>query len=116
MDDIASQTATGTDGSGSSAVIDGGLDPSGAVVIRLSGEVDISNIEAVRGLIEPVANAGADHVVFDLRGLRFIDSTGLSLLLWVAQRVAVVQLRHPSPIVQRVIDVTGLGDVLPTEP
>jgi anti-sigma B factor antagonist len=86
-----------------------------ATVVKLAGEVDLSNIESVREMVEPVADAPSDAVVFDLAELRLIDSTGLSLLLWMAKKVPTVQVRNPPAIVQRVIDVTGLGSVLPTE-
>ncbi len=115
MDDIEAEPAESPDGRGSSALVTLRKEPSGAVDVRLAGEVDISNIDAVRKLIVPVAEAGVSHLVFDLSELRLIDSTGLSLLLWTAQRIEIVQIRNPSDIVRRVIEVTGLDDVLPME-
>jgi anti-sigma B factor antagonist len=50
--------------------------------IRLSGELDISTageLERVLGELE--LPGGPDRIVMDLRGLRFMDSTGLRLLV-----------------------------------
>jgi anti-sigma B factor antagonist len=112
--EIESHQAAGKDGLGSVAAVT--LSTEGPdTVVKLSGEVDISNIDAVRELVEPVADPPAPRVVFDLSELRLIDSTGISLLLWTAQKVGSVQIRNPSSIVTRVIEITGLSTVLPTE-
>jgi anti-anti-sigma factor len=53
--------------------------------------------------------------VFDLSGLRFIDSAGIAVLLEAAERVGSISVRDPAPPVRRVIEVTGLTEVLPLE-
>jgi anti-anti-sigma factor len=54
-------------------------------------------------------------LIFDLSRLRFMDSAGIAVLIGAAAKVKAVHLRDPSPIVRRVIEVTGLSDVLPIE-
>jgi anti-sigma B factor antagonist len=50
--------------------------------VRLSGELDISTAAALeRVLAELQAPDGPARIVVDLRGLRFMDSTGLRLLV-----------------------------------
>ena len=49
---------------------------------------------------------------FDLSGLDYIDSAGIAVLLGAAAECA-VRLRDPSPAVRRVVELTGLTDVLP---
>jgi anti-sigma B factor antagonist len=54
----------------------------GALRIALAGDLDMSTAPAVEErLIELEDGELPERVVLDLRGLRFIDSTGLSLLI-----------------------------------
>jgi anti-anti-sigma factor len=41
-----------------------------------------------------------------------MDSAGIAVLVRAAGEVGAVQIRNPSPIVRRVIEVTGLTGVL----
>jgi anti-sigma B factor antagonist len=54
----------------------------GGTTVRLSGELDISTAAALeRVLAELQAPDGPARIVMDLSGLRFMDSTGLRLLV-----------------------------------
>jgi anti-sigma B factor antagonist len=97
------------------SVVVGTLDQ-GAVTVRIGGEIDISNVDLVHGLVDPVTELGAEHVIFDLSDLSFIDSSGLAFLLSVADKVPAVSLKSPSRSVTRIIEVTGLAKRLPIEP
>ena len=55
-------------------------------------------------------------VFFDLSALRFMDSSGISVLIGAAAKVDAVELRDPSQVVRRVIELTGLTDVLSVTP
>ena len=91
------------------------FDAAGASVIKLSGEVDMSNVDSLRTTIEPaVANVPTD-VIFDLSELAFMDSSGIALLLQVAAKAQSVRIRQPSALVRRMIEATGLTEVLPVE-
>ena len=59
----------------------------GRVLVRLSGEVDLSNVEGLEAQIEDTI-ADARDVVIDLTAIEFIDSRGLRLLNRVASSVA----------------------------
>ncbi len=96
--------------------VDHWREASGAVVVRIIGEVDMSSaLTSCLQTIDPIMASDVDHLIFDLGELQFIDSSGLTVLLAAAQKLPQVQLRNPSPIVRRIIEVTGLGEVLPTE-
>ena len=58
-------------------------DPSGEdTTVRLSGELDISTATELQGLLEDLeVPDGPARIVIDLRGLKFMDSTGLRLLV-----------------------------------
>lgn len=84
-------------------------------MVKITGELDISNVESVRLAIERVTADRPDVLIFELSELRFIDSSGIALLLGVARGIGAVRMRNPSPAVRRVVEVTGLTEVLPLE-
>ena len=45
------------------------------------GEVDLDTAETVRERVEELTSVGFARVVLDLRGVTFLDSTGLRLVL-----------------------------------
>jgi anti-anti-sigma factor len=97
---------------GGSGAVDISFDGAGVPTIKLSGEIDMSNVDSLRRLIEPVVARAPEHVVFDLASLTFMDSSGIALLLQVSAKTGTVRLRGPSELVRRMIDATGLTDVL----
>jgi stage II sporulation protein AA (anti-sigma F factor antagonist) len=88
-------------------------DVDGEVVLELGGEVDLSGVAAVQPALDEVLDTKPTRVVFELRELTFLDSSGIALLIATAQRVARIELRYPSPLVRRVIQLTGLSATLP---
>jgi anti-anti-sigma factor len=85
-------------------------------VITLSGELDLSNVDILQTRLQPVLKMRPSVVVFDLGHLRFLDSSGIGLLLEVANQVGTVRLRQPSEIVRQIVKYTGLSEVLPIDP
>jgi anti-sigma B factor antagonist len=57
-----------------------------AVTVAFRGELDISRAEEVERELERIESDGPELVVFDLRGLEFLDSTGLRLILGADSR------------------------------
>jgi anti-sigma B factor antagonist len=106
MDELNGQNEAAA---GSAAVA---FDQSGTPVITLTGEIDISNVDPLRATIEPVVEQAPERVVFDLSGLDFMDSSGIALLLYVAAKAGSVHLRGPSTLVRRILEVSGLSDIL----
>jgi anti-anti-sigma factor len=88
------------------------FDAVGVPIITLTGEIDVSNVDSLRATIEPAVETAPERVVFDLTALDFMDSSGIALLLQAATRAGSVHLRQPSAIVRRIIEITGLSDVL----
>ena len=88
-------------------------DEDGTPVIRLAGELDMTSADDVRAAIDGVLrHRTPERVVFETSGLQFMDSSGIALLLSVAQQVPEVEVRAPSPIVRRLIELTGLEETL----
>jgi anti-sigma B factor antagonist len=96
-------------------VIDAQSDPAGVPVVTVSGELDISNAGKLEQTVASVAAERPERLIFDLSGLRFMDSAGIAVLLGAAAKVSTVQLRDPSPAVRRVVELTGLTDILSLE-
>ena len=88
----------------------------GGPVIVVSGDLDISSVGELRGAVDQVAATRPEELTFDMSALRFMDSAGIAVLLGAAGRVPTVRLRNPNTAVRRVIELTGLTDVLKVEP
>jgi anti-sigma B factor antagonist len=102
--------------SGAHATIDRTLDDTGVPLVTISGEIDMSNIATIEGAFEALIAEAPPRIVFDLSALEFIDSSGIALLLRVAEHVERLELRRPSGTVQRIIEVTGLSNILHVQP
>ena len=81
-------------------------------VIRLSGELDMVSAERVRSVVEGALTAEDDRLAFDVSELQFMDSSGIALLVSAARTARQVELRHPTHIVRRLIELTGLTELL----
>lgn len=53
----------------------------GAVVVRIDGEMDFYSVETFKPKLDKVCQAGVINFIFDLNGMRYIDSTGLGFLV-----------------------------------
>jgi len=95
---------------GAEATVESLQDASGVPIVKVSGEVDMSNVDVVRAAVDRAIAEDPDRIVFDLGELKFMDSSGLAMLLAVAERIPVVELRRPRPLLRRVIELTGLSD------
>jgi anti-anti-sigma factor len=84
----------------------------GMLVIRLSGELDMVSVERVRSVLKGALTAEDDRLAFDVSELEFMDSSGIALLVSAARTARHVELRHPTPIVRRLIELTGLTELL----
>ena len=83
-----------------------------SVTVIIEGELDIASVEVIRRGIDPYLVDPPKQVVFDLARLRFMDSSGIALLIEVANRVGSVEIHNATPIVRRVLEVTGLVGTL----
>jgi anti-anti-sigma factor len=90
----------------------------GIPVVRLDGEVDLSNIEEVRHAIFAPADAGHSCLVVDLTGTTYLDSTAVRLLFDLAVRLQARRRRlrlvvSDATIVRRVLVLTKLDESVP---
>jgi anti-anti-sigma factor len=84
--------------------------------IAPAGELDIATIDPVRDDVDIAIARGVTVIVFDLSEVTFLDSSALAVFAYAARRVTRVRVTNPSAIARRVIEQTGLIDVLHVEP
>jgi anti-sigma B factor antagonist len=86
------------------------------VCVQLKGELDIAAAPVARDRIGELKREGR-HLVLDLRGLSFIDSTGLNLVLGLAGESTRdgwdLSLVPGSSVIQRIFKLTGTEGRLP---
>ena len=80
-------------------------------VISASGDLDLASADALGTAIAAAANGGT--TTLDLTGIRFLDSTGLRLLLVNARTYGDALSIIPSPAVTRTIEIAGVTGRLP---
>jgi anti-sigma B factor antagonist len=87
-----------------------------ATVETLRSRLDAAIAETLRAVLDDGMETAA-RVVLDLRGLSFIDSTGLHLLVALEQRAAcdgfLLTLLAPAAPIDRTIRLCGLDQALP---
>jgi anti-anti-sigma factor len=91
----------------------------GPVVIHLDGELDPHTAPALQGALDEVTRNGASEVVLDLAELRFIDSSGLRVVISAHRTLSDaggrLVLRSPSETASRLLEITGLTGHLTIE-
>jgi anti-sigma B factor antagonist len=85
----------------------------GAVRVALRGELDLEHAYTFDEEMRRVENTRPPCVVLDLRGLAFLDSSGLARLLAVNRRARRERRRlllvRGTPPVQRLLAITAVG-------
>jgi anti-anti-sigma factor len=85
-------------------------------VLHLHGELDVANVATLQSELLQLEADDCDGIVFDLRGLDFLDSTGIHLLAEAHRRASgrgrKVAVAVSEGVVRRVLQVSGMLDVL----
>jgi anti-sigma B factor antagonist len=92
----------------------------GEIVLSLSGELDPHTAPLLRDTVDQLEpELGSTTLVFDLSSLRFIDSSGLRVVIsahrLMEERDGRLVLRSPSATARRILSVTGLADQIAIE-
>ena len=88
------------------AAADGGLR------IALAGELDIAGLPDVAADLDAALGQDPQPAEIDLAELAFMDSSGVAVLIRLANHFQPVRTRRATPAVRRVIEVLGLADRL----
>jgi stage II sporulation protein AA (anti-sigma F factor antagonist) len=92
-----------------------------AIVARLVGEVDLSNVDEIRADLVEMVDHDTETLILDLTDTKYLDSTGVRLLFELAERLQGrrQQLRlvvADGALVRRVVVLTQLDQRVPLDP
>jgi len=86
------------------------------VVLPVTGDLDVTSFTAAHKQLIDLALHPGDQLVFDLSALRFMDSTGIRLILQAREHArrhgaGFVVVRGPQSVM-RVLELVGLDEQL----
>jgi len=88
------------------------------IVLALEGELDMASAPLLQSAFEEACLENPEMVVFDLRRLQFVDSTGLRIILAARNRCSErgqqLAVTRGSEQVERLLSVTGMSEHLLT--
>ncbi len=86
-----------------------------SVVVSVTGDVDLVSAAHLREVLEDALHLSS-HLIVDVSGMTFIDSSGLTALVHAHRRAAdsggSMTVRRPSPMLKRLLGITRLETVL----
>ncbi|MEV2245546.1 STAS domain-containing protein [Streptomyces sp. NPDC049970] len=89
-------------------------------VLTVAGEIDVDSVPALRTRALELIRRGRPHLILDLASVGFCDSSGLntmiSVLRYAKDRHGSLSLVAAPPHVTRLLDVTGVGFLIPAFP
>jgi anti-sigma B factor antagonist len=95
------------------------LDSGERILVGVEGEIDLAVIGLVDRELKRAEATDASRIVLDLDQVDFMDAAGVGLLLDVNARSESnggrLRITGGSPQVRRVLDLTGVGELLPIE-
>jgi anti-anti-sigma factor len=97
------------------SIVDVSADEPGTVVVRLSGELDLSSVAAVEAEVGPALAARPQRLIIDVSGLRFADSSAIALWIRWALTTPQFELRGAGPSLRRALAAMGLSARLGVE-
>jgi len=83
-----------------------------AMTVALCGDLDIAGVAELEQPLAAVLACEPQPLQLDLAELDFLDSSGVSVLVRLANHFGSVRTRSASEPVRRVIEVLGLADRL----
>jgi anti-anti-sigma factor len=94
----------------------GAIDADGNAVVTITGELDISGVDALEARVAPLLDRRPPRLVVDASGLRFADSSAIALWVKWAAAVPEIELRRAPALLRRVVDSMGLTETLNVTP
>lgn len=93
-------------------------DETGALIVRLDGEIDVSNVEEVTDALLEATETRRARCILDLSQTRYLDSSAIRMLFTVAARLRVrrVELFLLVPVegvVRRLLEIMEIGSAIP---
>ncbi|MDQ3783503.1 MAG: STAS domain-containing protein [Actinomycetota bacterium] len=86
-------------------------------VVQVRGEIDVYTAPKLRERLIELVSEGSYHIVVDLEGVDFLDSTGLGVLVGALKRVksndGTLSLICTQDKILKIFEITGLDRVFP---
>lgn len=87
----------------------------GIPIIELEGEIDLSTSPILKETIYKILDSGHKNIILDLAGVRFMDSTGLGVLVAALKKASTqdgsVKLICANASIMKTFTLTGLDKV-----
>lgn len=80
--------------------------------IAVRGEIDMATAPQLRTMLDEMIGGGMTRIVLECRGLEFLDSSGIGVLVAARKRLGddgELVLESPPPHVRKVLDITGVA-------
>ncbi|WP_460447215.1 STAS domain-containing protein [Angustibacter aerolatus] len=85
------------------------------MIVEVGGEIDVYSAPTLRDQLNGLVAAGHHHLIVDMQGVEFLDSTGLGVLVGGLKRVrthdGTLKLVCSQERVLKVFRITGLTNV-----
>ena len=83
---------------------------------KLVGEVDVSNVQALKTQLETALDETRQSITIDLAELKYIDSTGLGVMMGVYGLIKkdglTIKIINPRDNVKKLLNISGLDKIL----
>lgn len=88
-----------------------------AVIVKVTGELDHCNAAGIqRELDDMIADPGVRRLVLDLKGMTFMDSSGIGVILGryrtLAARGGAVAVKNMNPHVKKIFILSGMNQII----
>ena len=88
-----------------------------ATVLDVKGDLTYSNRSAFKTAVEHVKNRNCQHLIVNLEQVRFVDSSGLGLLVLMSQSFKLQQakfsLLKPQSYVREIMSLANIPKMIP---
>jgi anti-sigma B factor antagonist len=85
-------------------------------VVSVTGELDLASVPQLRSCLTDLIGRGEVHLVVDLGGVTFCDSTALGVFVGAHRRVTAsngrIEFHQPPPSLRNLLVVSGLDQIL----
>lgn len=85
---------------------------SGGLLAAFGGDLDLAGVADVAATLDELLDHDEQPLLLDLADVQFLDSSGVAVLIRLANRFQPVRARAAGAPVRRVIEVLGLADRL----
>ena len=77
--------------------------------LSVAGELDLSTCAPFRHALEELVAKSGSRISIDFKAVTFMGSTGLREIARLLPQLDEIEIRSPQPVVQRVLELAGLG-------